>query len=484
MSVAHSQPAVSLWSQRTAQSTLVRLLPLLALFLIFSVIDPGHAANGDEGPLISAAHRLLQGHYAVLGTKDGTQFLWHGPGLPALLAPLVALGVPVGGLRLTSPILMFASVLMFHRLLRLRLSPRAALIGTYALGLYGPAYYAIGTISKDPLALLLSICMLDGAARYLKHGGAHHAVIAALSFGALAMTRLEYGWVITAALVLGLAWWLAARVRNGQAPERTLSARRWTLVCALSMLVCLPWLIYTYSITAHPFYWGNSGGISLYWMASPSASQLGEWHASHTVFSSPALAAYRPLFGHLATLSPLQGDLELQHLAVAHALAHPTKYALNLVANVGRMFAGFPFPFTLPVVWVVGMIVINGALFAALLAAGLSLRRTRSPLPPETVPFLLFASLGLAVHLLPSAEPRMVLPLIPVPIWLIGQAFSRRVSRRASPAVVGPARAPRRILWMPAGASANVNPATDDPTGSPHGRTATTAALMRRTIRS
>jgi hypothetical protein len=47
-------------------------------------------------------------------------------------------------------------------------------------------------------------------------------------------------------------------------------------------------------------------------------------------------------------------------------------------------------------------------------------------MPPETVPFLLFAGLGLVVHLLPTAEPRMVVPLIPVPLWLIGQAFYRR----------------------------------------------------------
>ena len=33
---------------------------------------------------------------------------------------------------------------------------------------------------------------------------------------------------------------------------------------------------------------------------------------------------------------------------------------------------------------------------------------------------------GVAVHLLPTAEPRMVVPLIPIPLWLIGQAFYRR----------------------------------------------------------
>ena len=408
-------------------ATLVRLLPLLGVFLLYSVLtDPGHAPSGDEGPIIAATHRLLAGHYAVLGTMDGTRYLWHGPGLPAVLAPLVAIGVPLSGLRLTSPLLMFAAMLMCYRLLRLRLSRRAALIGTYALGLYAPAYYVLNTVSKDPLALLLSITTLDATARYLMYGRPRHAAIAGVSFGLLAMTRLEYGWVIMGALAAGLAWWLFASVRRGPAATGARSARRWTLACAVALLVCTPWLVYTYSLTGHPFYWGNSGGISLYWMSSPSARQLGQWHASHTVFADPALSSYRPFFHYLATLNPVQRDLKLEHIAVTQALGHPFKYALNLLANLGRMFVGFPFPFTLAIPLVISMILINGALFAGLARAWRSLRRARSALPRETIPFVLFAALGFTVHLLPSAEPRMLLPLLPVAIWLIGLGSARR----------------------------------------------------------
>jgi hypothetical protein len=394
--------------------------------LAATLLDPGRSATGDEGPLIAAAHRLLHGHYAVLGTMNGTQYLWHGPGLPAVLAPLVALDIPLGGLRMTSPLLMFASALMFYRLLRLRLTPRAALIGAYALGLYGPAYYVLGTVAKDPLALLLSICALDATARYLMFGRRRHAAFAGLSLGALAMTRLEYGWVITLALAAGLLWWLFTRLRHGAAPERTQIVRRVALVCAMGLIACLPWLTYTYAITDHLFYWGNSGGVSVYWMSSPRASQLGEWHAAHSVFRDPALAVYRPFFHHLASLGPLRSDLELRHVALVQALGHPAKYALNVLANIGRTFIGFPFSFTLPIAIVVGMILINGTMLTGVVAAGAWLARSKRPLPPETVPFLVFAGLGLAVHLIPSAEPRMVLPLIPVPIWLIGVALQRR----------------------------------------------------------
>jgi hypothetical protein len=404
----------------------VQLLPLLGVLLIVSLLtDPGRP-NGDEMPILAAAHRLLQGRYAVLGTMDSTKFLWHGPGLPALLAPLVALGIPLAELRLLSPLLMFVAVLLFYRLLRLRLTHRGALIAAYALGLYAPGYYVLGTVAKEPLALVCSIAALDGTARYLKYGRLRHALLAGVALAALAMTRLEYGWVITGCLLAGLVWWGVGRLRHRAAPERTVPARRWTVICAIAMLGCVPWLVYTYSITHHVFYWGNSGGISLYWMSSPSPSQLGEWHATHTVNSDPALAAYRPFFHHVSSLGPLKADLELQHVALVQALGHPAKYLLNLVANVGRMFVGFPFSFALSIALVVGVTVFNGTLLAGLLAAGASLRRARRALPRETVPFLLLGCLGLVVHLLPTAEPRMVVPLIPIPLWVIGQAFYRR----------------------------------------------------------
>jgi hypothetical protein len=414
---------------RELRWTLVRLLPLLALLLVVAVVTAPARPAGDEGPLIAAAHRLLQGHYADTASMDATKFLWHGPGLPALIAPLVAVGVPLEGLRLTSPLLMFAAAVLFYRMLRLRLSPNGALLGAYALGLYFPGYYVLGTVAKDPLALVLSIVTLDATARYMKWGRRRHAAIAGLALAALAMTRLEYGWVIMLALGGGAAWWLIARIQHAPAGAQT--AGRWTLICAVAMVGCLPWLAYTYSLTGHPFYWGNSGGLSLYWMSSPSPSQLGQWHAPHTVLSDPGLAGYRPFFHYLATLRPVQRDLALEHVAIAQVLAHPGKFALNLVANLGRMFVGFPFSFALPAAVIASLIAINGTLLAGLLAATRRLGRAATSMPRETVPFFLFAAAAFIVHVVPTAEPRLVIPLIPVPIWLIADAWGARAPSSA-----------------------------------------------------
>jgi hypothetical protein len=48
----------------------------------------------------------------------------------------------------------------------------------------------------------------------------------------------------------------------------------------------------------------------------------------------------------------------------------------------------------------------------------------------ETIPFLLFGLLGFVLHLFPTSEPRMIVPIIPVAIWLIWNAPHRRAHRQ------------------------------------------------------
>lgn len=403
------------------------LAPLLGVFVgAYLVRAPGTAPVGDEGAFLSYAQHLLHGSYASPDTQNAIAFLWHGPGLPAFLTPLVALGAPLSVMRIVAgPLLLFAAMLWFYRLLRLRLRPRGALVGTYALGLYVPFWELLSFMHKEPLALVMVIAAMDGTARYLRGGARRHLLLGGLALAGLAMTRLEYGWVIAALLLVALLYWGASRRRT---------ARRATLVCALAMIACLPWLAYTYDLTGQLFYWGNAGGLSLYWMSSPDPRQLGEWHAVHSVFSDPRLARYRPLFAHLQTLSPLHRDLQARHLAFAQALARPAKYALNLAANVSRMVFGAPFSFRLPPL-VLGLLGLCNLLVLGAVARGVALAvRRRRRVEPVTIAFGLFALAGVGIHLFPSADPRMLMPLVPVLVWCAIDLGSdqRSVAERAA----------------------------------------------------
>jgi hypothetical protein len=404
----------------------LRLLPLLALYVaVCALAQPSPDPVRDEPALLAAASRLLDGHLVpVHPTLDPRAYLWHGPGLVAVLAPLVALDLPLYAIRFVEPVLLGAAVLLFHRLLRRRLEPRAALLWTYAFGLYVPFYAVLPEIHKEPLSALLVVAAMLAATRALSGGGRAAVTAAGLALAALTMVRMEYGWVTIALLVVALAAW--ALRRDSQ------RARRTAAIAAIGVAGCLPWLAYTQQLTGKPLYWGSSSGLSLYWMSPTGGGETGSWHEPSSVFTEPALSRYRPFFASLRRLDAVASDDALRARASANIRAHPVAYARNLAANAARLFFAAPMRPALSVPRVGINVLFNGALLAGLLWAAVMARRRRLALPPETMPFALFAALAVAIHLPPAASPRMLLPIVPVLLWLVAQIDGARRAARTS----------------------------------------------------
>ncbi len=381
------------------------------------------------------------GGVADRGTLDDVQWLWHGPGLPLLLAPLLALDLPLAAVRLLAgPATLFAAVLVFHRALRVRVAPRPALAGAAALGLYGPMLHPLQTVHKEPLAVLLVAVAVLGWSRAAAHGRRADAVLAGVALGALAMVRLEYGWVLVALLALGAAGALVRRVR----PGGRVGGHRTALVAAAGLATCVPWLAYTRDVSGQAPYWGNASGESLLWMApgGPPGS-TGEFHGVRPVFTDPALASARPLLRRLDRLGPLERDRALRHLAAERVRRDPAGYARNVAANVARLWVALPARPAPPAGTVVLFAGFALLLLAALARTAWTLVRDRPRLPAEAAGLALFALLGLGVHVPPSADPRMTLPLVPVLIWLVVVVAARRRAGGAAGAPDHERQAPR-----------------------------------------
>ncbi len=394
------------------------LAPLLPAYIVaWLALQLGPHAATDDGPLLGYAVSLLHGHYGSLSTLNPVAYLWHGPGLPLLLAPMVWLGLPVTGMRLlTGPLLLFVAVVLFERLLRLRLGRKASLAGAYALGLYMPFGYLLRSLAKEELALVLVVIAMYATTRVLRDGRRGHVLLGGLALGGLVYDRVEFGWVAIALLIV-------AGVSTLTRPRRS-APRRVLAICAVAVAMCVPWLAYTEHVTGQPLYWGNSGGLSLYWMSSPSSPGYGTWFSPRTVFSDPRLAAYRPFFRHVDRLPPLQANQTLQSAAEHNIEAHPARYLLNVAANGSRMLFSAPFGFKLS-----SALSISYSLFTVLLlgAIGFTLRRwrrARRVLRPEAIPFAVFLVLGFGIHLFPSADPRMLMPLIPLFVWFCAQGWA------------------------------------------------------------
>lgn len=427
------------------------LAGILAVLLGATLIAaPGAAPVGDEPAFLHYARQVAHGVYASNSVSEPMAFLWHGPGLPALLAPLSALHLPLGLMRMVGPLLLFGAVLAFERLLMLWVSPKRALIGAAALGLYAPFWDLLPSLHKEPLALLLIIVAMLYTVRFMRSGTRREGAFAGLALGALVLTRLEFGTVLMVAAVATGAWAFARR--SDVAP------RRFGGVVLVALAICVPWLGYTYAKTDRPLYWGNAGGLSLFWMSTPAAGELGDWHAVHEVFADPDLASHRPFFRSIEKLPPLGRDLALQRVAARNIRDHPVKYAENVAANFSRLWLGLPRSFRGPALVSLMYAVLALLMFGGLARLAVRCARGRQRITPEAVPFLLLAGGAIAVHLPFSAEPRMLAPVVPLMLCGLVVAWPARVRARSprlalveQPHHARRPRAPARDLQWEAG---------------------------------
>jgi 4-amino-4-deoxy-L-arabinose transferase-like glycosyltransferase len=395
----------------------VPFLPLLAIYIALAVISPGFAPEGDEAVYLRYAERITHGHYSDPAVSDA-DYLWYGPGLPLVLAPEAAVDLPIELIRLLGAAFLFGAVLVFDLLLRRVLRPAHALLGAYALGLYVPAWILLPHIYTEPLALLWLVVAMLFTSRALAPGGSRLDVaLAGAAFGWLALTKVAFGWILTALLVgFGVAW-LAQRARGR--PSRT---GRIAAIFCVALVVCVPWLAFTYSKTDRIFYWSNSGGLSLYWIASPYKGDLGAW----TAIEDTTRPQHVRFFRSIDRLGPVEHDIALQRRARRWIEDDPPNYVRNVLVNTGRILFGAPYPDPSdqplrPLLYGVPNALLLGALA---LCAPLLLRR-RHELPPEALPFAAFAVVAFSFHLLLSADPRMLLPVVPPVLWLICVAVGR-----------------------------------------------------------
>lgn len=399
----------------------VWLTPLLLLYVAWTVVNPDLGGAGDEGAFLAYAERLTHGDYASEETADS--YLWRGPGLPLMLVPFVALDAPVELARVVPALLLGGAALLFHRLLRLRLSERASLLGALALGLYVPFLRSLGYVQTEPVGIFLVVLAMYLWARRSDAGGDRYLLGAGLALGALTLTRLEYGYVLTACLLIAGAVWLKGRGRT---------ARDAAAVCVVALALCVPWLAYTYALTDKPFYWSNAGSLSLYWMSGPTVDDLGDPHDVNEVFRRDELAVHRPLFRRLRTMHPVAADEALGRVARENISQHPARFARNVVNNASRLLFDFPFSFQQESAKPLFYVVPNSLLLVGLGAGLVGLSRERRWWP-LVVPPAVFGLLGFAVHLPVAGYPRSWYPVVPIAIWLAVLGMSAASGRARAP---------------------------------------------------
>jgi len=255
-------------------------------------------------------------------------------------------------------------------------------------------------------------CKLHRESKYSQF----HLAAASAFLGYLALTKVFFGYVIIAGLLSFLPFYLWRKKNN---------LKKMTYMYLLALVWCLPYLIHTYSLTGKVFYWGTSGGMSLYWMSTPYSGEFGDWFSVADVQTRLELEHHRGFFDRLAGLSQVERDNEFQKQAIYNIFHHPEKYLTNWAANIGRLLFSYPFSYTqqklttfffiIPNMFIVVLFVLS--IYPAIL-------KWKS-IPYEIYTLFYFALVAFGGTSLLSAYQRQFRPFIPILLLWLAFVYTR-----------------------------------------------------------
>lgn len=320
-------------------------LPFLLLYIIIILLFQKEELTVDEPSYLGFANNLLQGFYSPPPPDID---LWHAPGYPLALAPFIALKAPLIVLRLLNAVWLYASLLIFYKLLTKLLDLKTALAGTFLLGMYWLAWKGLPVIMTETFVFFLITAILYTAQKYFdqQEGSLKHLLLLSFLMGYICLTKFLFGYTIVALLLFSAIQW--ARGKH--------LYRRAFRVSLLAFLFTVPWLIYTYSLTGRIFYWSNSGGANLYWMSSTATGEWGDWFNENlepngSVDGSVDGAAEQLQKNHgqdmqeLLQLTGTAKDDLYKQKAIDNIREHPGKFLKNWMANTSRLLFNFPYSY-------------------------------------------------------------------------------------------------------------------------------------------
>jgi len=215
---------------------------------------------------------------------------------------------------------------------------------------------------------------------------------------------------------------------------RTLAGRL-ILILSAAFVVTVPYQYYTYSLTDRVYYFANSGGSGLYFMASPHPGEFGEWnngsftancgHAVDVPCNAEKFAKnHAHIFERTKNLDPLESDDYLKSVALENIKNNPIKYIKNYLNNISRMLFNIPNSYFYQREQTILRIFPNSFLLTFIaFSTWFTLTRPRR-LPLPILVAMCFVTLYLSLQLLVSSYPRQLHVVLPVIMLWIGVVYS------------------------------------------------------------
>ena len=314
------------------QKDYLKFTPLLLIYVLICIVKSQNNLVGDEDDYLRYANNLLNGYYAH--TSNDYAFLWNGPGYPIFLMIFEFFDCSYLIPRLCNALFLYFGVTLFFKALKLLIPEKKALYVSLILGLYYPFLsQALPFMLTEALSFFLISLFTYNLLLYSNNNSKKNKWLAIISLGYLILTKIIFAYVITALVVILLPFLFIKK-----------TSRKYALLLFLSFTFTTPYLAYTYSLTNKLFYFGNSGGMSLYWMSTPYEEEFGDWHSFITLKEKPKLYKNHGCFiNSIQNLDPVNKDIALKEKAIENIKNNKLKFFKNWLFNLNRLFFNSPY---------------------------------------------------------------------------------------------------------------------------------------------
>lgn len=414
-------------------SPFILFLPFLFLYAGIVFLLHNDAWTGDELRYYQFAKNLLQGFYSPPAPDIN---LWNGPGYPIFILPFVALQAPLILITLANSMLQYLSVVFLYKGFKKIVSPQKSLFFGLFWALYFISWQEMSYLHTETLASFCICLFIYGSLSFLKGERKYiHGVIAGFALGWLTLTKIIFGYVLFGALLFFGVFYLFSRKQKSQ---------KVMFILVVAFVMTLPYLIYTKNLTGKNFYWGNSGGMSLYWMSTPFENEFGDWNRMDftsfcgfdAVFPCNAdlyAKNHKQDMEFLRQFEGVERDDAFKKIAWKNIQKHPVKYLRNCVSNFSRLLFGIPYSYFSQKEKTVIRFPLNSVILSLIFfCLPLTLFNWRKKIPLE-VKFLLIILGGyLFLTLLVSTYPRMFYVAVPLLLIWFAYIFEKCVNIRWS----------------------------------------------------
>lgn len=404
--------------------------PFLLLYIFLIIKFHPDVTLGDQ------TRYLIYAKYMVTGSLPPNEpdfdILGNGPGYSLILAPFVALNLPLICINLLNSVFYYLSIVLLFKSLRQVVSYKPAIIFSIVWAIYPTLYEKLCFILPEVFTSLLISLLIFTTLKTFNSNNSKKAkrylLFSGITFGYLALTKPIFGYVLACMFIVMALIWITKR--------KSINYKKGIGLLLIAFITTAPYLAYTYHLTGRVFYWSSVGGNNLYWMTSPYKDEFGSWLAyplhpgrKESIPGSGELiiSRHQKDFDEILRYKGVQQDDLFRKMAIRNIKSHPLQFLENCFSNVGRMLFNFPIAYETQKTGTLLRLPVNGTIIVltlfCLVPTCINWRKIIFPI--RFMLFLILLYLGGSV--LGSADPRMFTVAVPILFLWIAYIIQRSI---------------------------------------------------------